>query len=227
MRNIDVFARNRLFFSEEEFSILQNAFVAVVGVGGIGCIVSEILVRTGVGKIIIIDKGIIDSPDLGRQSLYLIEDIGKNKVDVAREKLTNTTQRCKVIGYKEDIESSCIHNRFAQVDCVVDCLDNYTSRFILEDCLNDNIYLIHGGVANDFGQVTTIQKGKTQSLKDIYKGLTDEHSTKAVATTSVFIIGSLIAQETINVLLKKPKLLNKILVVELSDFYFNKIQLGG
>ena len=86
-------------------------------------------------------------------------------------------------------------------------------------------FLVHGGVQNDFGQITTIKIGKTQSLEEIYQGLRIPVPVPIIPQT-VTAIGSLFAQEIINNLFGKPQLLNKMLILELVDFSMFKMEIG-
>ena len=223
----DIFSRNALFFSKKEMDTIKKARIAIVGVGGLGCVVAEILTRMGIGLLTLIDNGIVDMPDLGRQSLYNVEDIGQKKVDAAKVSLSKKTDVCKIKTAFIDIKADCQKDMLSEVDGVADCLDNYESRFALENCIGKNLFLVHGGVENDYGQITTIIKGKTQKLSDIYSNIQglNKNRTIAVSTPSVFVVGSLMAYEVVNNILGKPKLINEMLVVELADFSFFKIKL--
>ncbi len=227
-RENDIYSRNALFFSKKEMDTIKKARIAIAGVGGLGCVVAEILSRMGVGFLTLIDNGIVDMPDLGRQSLYEIEDIGLKKVDAAKDSLLKKTDTCTIKTAFSDIKADCPKDMLSEVDGVADCLDNYESRFTLEDCIGKNLFLVHGGVENDYGQVTTIIKGKTQKLSDIYSNMHSSNNRRiiAVSTPSVFVVGSLMAYEVVNNILGKPKLINKMLVVELADFSFFKIDLN-
>ena len=227
-RENDIYSRNALFFSKKEMDTIKKARIAIAGVGGLGCVVAEILSRMGVGFLTLIDNGIVDMPDLGRQSLYEIEDIGLKKVDAAKDSLLKKTGTCTIKTAFFDIKADCPKDMLSEVDGVADCLDNYESRFALEDCIGKNLFLVHGGVENDYGQVTTIIKGKTQKLSDIYSNMHSSNNRRiiAVSTPSVFVVGSLMAYEVVNNILGKPKLINKMLVVELADFSFFKIDLN-
>ncbi len=227
-RENDIYSRNALFFSKKEMDTIKKARIAIAGVGGLGCVVAEILSRMGVGFLTLIDNGIVDMPDLGRQSLYEIEDIGLKKVDAAKDSLLKKTDTCTIKTAFFDIKADCPKDMLSEVDGVADCLDNYESRFTLEDCIGKNLFLVHGGVENDYGQVTTIIKGKTQKLSDIYSNMHSSNNRRiiAVSTPSVFVVGSLMAYEVVNNILGKPKLINKMLVVELADFSFFKIDLN-
>ncbi len=223
-----IFARNLLFWGQKKQQHLAEACVLVAGVGGLGCTVAEILVRAGVGTLIILDHGIVDEPDLNRQILYTLHDIGKAKVEVAAEKLAAIHQQSVIIPVSRKLEDdpalfkTLWHYQFHGI---ADCFDTFHSRFILEQLLKEDMFLVHGGVRNDYGQITTIKKQRTPSLRDIYAHLEDAGSTVPVCPQIVACIGTMIAHEVLNNLWQAPQLLNTLLIVELSDFTFSKIQL--
>ena len=225
----EIFARNILAWGEEKQQILADACVLVAGVGGLGCTVAEILVRSGVGKLIIIDNGIVDEPDLNRQILYTLDDLGKLKVDVAAEKLAAIHHRSTIIPIKRRIEDDA--GLFEtlwqhQFHGIADCFDNFSSRFILEQLLKEDMFFVHGGVENDYGQITTIKKNATRMLKEIYPNVEDATSPLPVCPQIVSCVASMMVDEVLNNLWDTPQLLNTLLVVELSDFTFSKIQLS-
>ena len=224
----NIFSRNISFWGEEKQEILKNSCILIAGVGGLGCTVSELLIRAGIGKLIIIDNGIIDKPDLNRQILYSIEDLEKAKIAVAAEKLTAIHKQSKVIALNMKIENNpAIHEILNQYnfDGIADCLDNFSSRFALEKLVTDKNFLVHGGVQDDYGQVTTIQKKSTKMLKEIYAGYANPEAPIPVTPAIVCCISSLMVQEIIYNLFNSPKLLNTLLIVELSDFSFFKVKL--
>ncbi len=224
-----LFSRSIRTWGEDKQQVIAESCILVAGVGGLGSIVSEILMRSGIGKIIIIDDGIIDEPDLNRQTLYTFEDIGKNKVDVAYKRLSAIHDQSEVIPINLKIEPETI---FADIikqyhfQGIADCLDNYESRFVLEQLLQTgDLFLVHGGVQNDFGQITTIIKDKTRLLKDLYKEVDKTEPSLPVCPQIVSCVGSIIAHEVLYNLWNVPRLLNTLLVVEFSDFSFFKIRL--
>ena len=125
--------------------------------------------------------------------------------------------------FQQDI-SDLQNMHLPHFDGIADCLDNFASRFELEELLSENQFLVHGGVQNDFGQITTIIPNKTQSLKDIYPGI---HIPVAVPVVPqiVITIGSMMAQEIIYNIFDKPQLINKMLIIELSDFSMFKVKI--
>jgi molybdopterin/thiamine biosynthesis adenylyltransferase len=229
MREFDeVFSRNILTWGEEKQQQLAEACILVAGVGGLGCTVAEILVRSGVGKLIIIDNGIIDEPDLNRQILYTRDDLGKAKVDVAAEKLSRIHAQSTIIPVNSRIIADpALLNRLWHYNFhgIADCLDNFSSRFILEGLLKEGMFLVHGGVQNDYGQITTIKKHTTKTLKALYPNVEDAGSPLPVCPQIVSCVGSMMASEIVYNLWNTPQLLNILFIIELSDFTFSKIQL--
>ncbi|MBC7197319.1 MAG: ThiF family adenylyltransferase, partial [Deferribacterales bacterium] len=102
------YSRQIVYWSEEFQNLLFKQSVFVAGIGGLGCIVAETLTRAGVGTIIICDSGIIDEPDLNRQSLYNENDLGKYKVDIAKLKLNAINSSCNIIKINTAIDNDFV-----------------------------------------------------------------------------------------------------------------------
>lgn len=223
----DLFSRHLAFWGEKKQQILANSSVVIAGVGGLGCIVAQILVRAGIGTLILVDHKPIDRPDLNRQALFTLEDMGKSKVEVASQKLSALTHFTRLIPLQLSITDPQFPGMLHQYafDGIADCLDNYQSRFALESVMGNQHFLVHGGVQEDYGQLTTIVKQQTPFLKDIYYGVQQEEKVIPVCPHIVFCLGSLMAYEVQKNLWNEPELRNTLLVVELSDFSFSKIPL--
>ena len=218
----NIFQRNIEFWGEKVHNCLQQSTILIAGCGGLGSVVSQNLVRSGIGGLVLIDFDKIEYSNLNRQFLYNLDDIGKNKAIVTKQKLEKINPFCEITTIEERLSLETDLTKF-KVSGFADCLDNYQSRYILESKLGKN-FLVHGGVSRDFGQVTTIKKNKTKSLLDIFQG-TKENKAKGISPQIVNIVGSIMADEIINCLIGKPKLLNKILVFELADYSIEFINL--
>jgi len=222
---MDLFSRNIKFWGAEKQALLKESSILIAGVGGLGCTVAENLVRAGIGKLILVDNDIVTETNLNRQILFDRFDIGKSKVITAQKKLLRINNEIEIIAIDKKIESIEDIRAINTDYCgIADCLDNYESRFILNDALKNDQFLVHGGVKNDFGQITTIKNGITQNLKQIFGDQKDEIE-PAVIPQTVITIGSLMAQEIINNIFGKPQLINKLLIVELSDFSMFKVEM--
>jgi len=221
----EMFHRNIQFWSEEKHKILTDSTILIAGVGGLGCVVADGLTRAGIGKLILIDNDEIEISNLNRQILYDQSDIGKPKVEIAELKLQAINPDLEIEILNHDV-SELKNLHLPYFDGIADCLDNFEARFELEKLLPPEHFLVHGGVQNDFGQITTIKPGKTQTLKEIFPGLHIPVSVPIIPQT-VMAIGSLMAQEIINNLFSKPQLQNKMLILELADFSTFKVEMGS
>ncbi len=124
--------RMRLLLSEEEMERIQNARVAVFGLGGVGGQTAEALVRSGIGAIDLIDNDDVDLTNMNRQILATRSSIGKLKVDVAEERFKDISPDLIVRKYPTfylpEQESDF---DFTQYNYVVDCIDTVTAKLSL------------------------------------------------------------------------------------------------
>ena len=205
-------------WNAENIKKFSASTVFIAGCGGLGSFVADSLVRSGIGKLILLDYDRVEISNLNRQVLYNENDVGKMKVDVAFGKLKGINSKLEILPINGTVEEKCDaifkENR---IDIVVDCLDNFESRFFLEEKLPSAIPLIHGGVEYDYGQVTTILKNKTPLLKEIYAGYKEKRK-KIVLPQIVAIIASIMVYETLVCLIATPNLENKMIIFQLSDF---------
>ncbi|MBU2513171.1 HesA/MoeB/ThiF family protein [bacterium] len=224
-----VFSRNIGVWDRVKQQTLADSSILVAGAGGLGCFVAQTLVRSGIGRLYLMDDGIVDVPDLNRQILYIKDDLGLPKVTIAAERLSAIHGLTEII----PLQQRLVENRLLEINCplaeikgFVDCLDNYPSRYLLERMLPEKAFLVHGGVQEHYGQVTTIRKDLTPSLKSLYANTEDSDSPMAVCSQAVSCVASIMSFEVLNNIWGKPQLLNSLLIIELSDFTFSKIKLG-
>ena len=222
-----IFARHLPLIGEEGLKRLLNSTVLVAGAGGLGTVVLQILVRSGVGKLYIVDHGIVDEPDLNRQILYTREHLGKSKVEIASKQLRKIRD-LEIIALKETIDEN--FKIPEEVNVVVDCLDNFYGKFILNELsVRAKKPFVHAGISGFYGQITTIIPGETLNLKDMLRNVPlGKVGGLPVITTAPFILGTLEANEVIKFLTGKGTLFkNKILVVDLLYNDFQTIEFGG
>ncbi len=225
----EVFSRHTAIWGDDKQQALEEATVLVAGVGGLGSFVCQTLVRSGVGCLILVDGGIVDPPDLNRQILYTRADIGRFKVDIAAERLLAIHGLTTIVPLNQRISADTPLQHGlppGKISGLVDCLDNYNSRFLLEQMLTEEMFLVHGGVQETYGQVTTILKNRTPSLKSLYANIENPEGPMAVCSQAVASISSLMSMEVLNNIWGLPRLNGSLLIVELSDFTFSKIALS-
>lgn len=194
---------------------LKSAKVFVGGVGGLGCLVCETLVRSGLGKLYIADFDTVDQTNIHRQFLYTQDDIGKPKNLVAKVKLDSIGMKCDIETFKR-IDADF---KLPDVDVVVDCFDNKNSKYILSTLAHQrNLYFVHAGVFGYFGQVATLQNKKLEEV------LSFGDKKNYVIAQTVSTVASLQSMEVIKLICSiEPNLLNKILSVDLKSYTIDTI----
>ncbi|MFC2010794.1 ThiF family adenylyltransferase [Chloroflexota bacterium] len=152
-------------FGEEGQRKLKESHVIIAGVGGLGCTVSTYFACAGVGHITIIDCDTVELSNLNRQILHWDENIGEKKITSAAQKLGRLNPSIEVVPLHMQITKDNVRDVITGSDLVIDALDNFTTRFILNwACVAENIPFIHGGISGLSGQVTTIIPGETPCL---------------------------------------------------------------
>ncbi|BCV23570.1 molybdopterin-guanine dinucleotide biosynthesis protein B [Gelria sp. Kuro-4] len=136
---------------------LLNATVAVVGCGGLGGLVVELLARMGVGTLVLVDGDVFEDNNLNRQLLCTEADLGKPKVMAAYERVLAINAAVEVRCHETRLTKENAAFLLGGADVVVDALDNLPSRFVLERAARRlQIPLVHGAIAGFLGQVLTI-----------------------------------------------------------------------
>ncbi len=222
MSENDRYNRQVLHWGEERQKLLETATVLVAGVGGLGATVSQLLTRAGIGKLYLVDDGLINWPDLNRQLLYNETDIGLPKLAIAKQRLQQINSNVKIELLQQRIDHT--FQIPPDVSIIADCLDNYSSRFDLETGLAAGSFLIHGGIEGDQGQVLTLQKGKSQSLADIFTGTRQPQGEIPVTGAGATILAGFMVNELFNTIFGQPQLLNRFLIIGLSDLHLTFLE---
>ena len=139
-----MFERLELLIGKDNVKKLNNTKVLVIGLGGVGGILAETLVRNGIENITIIDNDKIDITNKNRQIIALDSTIGRNKTDVLRERLLDINSNCKVNIISDFIDKNNIDLLFSNpVDYVIDACDTVSTKILLiEECLKRNIKVV-------------------------------------------------------------------------------------
>jgi len=206
----------------EQVKLLQSK-VAIIGAGGLGGTVLELLARMGIGELIIADKDIIGDSNLNRQILSTETNLGQSKTEVAVKRVKEINSSIEITGHSVFIDSDNVKKIINGAEVVVDALDNLPSRFMLQKaCRELKIPLIHGAIAGFNGQLTTIFP-EDKGLELIYGSNKDlpEHGSEAelgAPTITPALIASLEVQEVVKILLKRGKLFrNRLLYIDIED----------
>lgn len=133
---------------------LLKSSVAVVGMGALGTVAAGILARAGVGKLVIVDRDVVELTDLQRQLLYDEADIGKPKALAATEKLKRINSEIKIEAAAADIDYKNIAKLVGVPNVVLDCTDNLETRFLINEyCLKNKIAWIHAAAIRETAQM--------------------------------------------------------------------------
>lgn len=128
----EIFSRTENLIGSEALEILKNSRVAVFGIGGVGGYTVEALARSGVGHIDIVDKDTVDITNINRQIIALNSTLGRDKVDVAEERIRDINPKCVVTKHKvfflPETKGSF---DFTQYDYIVDAIDTVTGKLCL------------------------------------------------------------------------------------------------
>lgn len=128
------FDRFKKLISEDSFENISSKTVLVVGVGGVGGYVVEALVRSGIGKIIIVDGDMVDETNINRQIIALSSTVGQFKVDVFEKRIKDINEKCEVIKINKFIDASNIDILFDyEFDYLVDACDTVSTKLALID----------------------------------------------------------------------------------------------
>lgn len=143
---------------------LRNANVLIVGMGGLGNPVALYLTAAGIGKLLIADGDQIDISNLQRQVLFNENDVGDNKVDVAAEKLQQNNSDVNIEVIDEMLDEELCDYYFPQVDVILDCTDNITTRYLInQKCIEHSIPLIIGAATGFDGQQLVVDPRNPES----------------------------------------------------------------
>jgi len=182
---------------------LKRARVGILGLGGLGSPVAQYLTAAGVGKLVLVDDQAPEISNLNRQVLHWEEDckLGTPKVKSAATKLKKLNSRVQIEPIQLRISEENIEDVFSSVDLVVDCLDDFQPRLLLNNfCVQSKKPFIHGAVESFHGQVTTIIPGSTPCLRCIFPMAPPKKVRIPILGATAGVFGSIQAAEAVNLI---------------------------
>lgn len=197
---------------EEGQKKLSSAKILVCGAGGLGSTVIANLASVGIGTIGIVDNDVLEISNLNRQYIHKFDNIGKIKVESAAEWIKEFNPEISVKTYQIRLNKENYSDIVKDYDFIMDCFDSFESKFLLNEiAVKTGKTLIHGGVTEFYGQVTTIIPQKTACLKCILPE-NDGYIIKGVLSPAVSTIASFEAMEAVKIILGVGETLeNKLL----------------
>ena len=126
---LEQFSRTELIIGKEAIEKLNNSKVAVFGIGGVGSFVIEGLVRAGIQNFILVDSDVVDITNLNRQLIATHNTVGKDKVEVCKERILSINPNAKVEVYKEFFEPENTSIKLDNsISYIVDAIDTVTAK---------------------------------------------------------------------------------------------------
>lgn len=193
-------------FGEAGQRALKNASVLVIGAGGLGCPVLLYLNAMGMGRIGIMDGDQVQISNLHRQVLFGEGDLGKNKAVTAAKALNTNNSQTQIDVFQENITKENAVNIVFEYDIVVDCSDNFPTRYLVNDiCFLMNKPLVFAAINGFEGQVAVFNWKSSGNYRDLYPIMPVFGEVANCEETGVLgvlagIIGSIQAAEVIKII---------------------------
>jgi len=170
----DQFERYKRHLALPEFGVdaqrrLLASRVLLIGAGGLGCPLAQYLAAAGVGTLGLIDPDVVDASNLQRQVLYGMRDVGRSKVEVARERILAQNPDVKVETHALRLSAANARERLAEYDVVVDGTDNFPTRYLANDaCVLLGKPNVHGSIFRFEGQATVFDARRGPCYRCLY-----------------------------------------------------------
>lgn len=215
---------------EGQQRLLRSA-VLLVGLGGLGSAVAPALAAAGVGHIGLADPDTVSESNLQRQTLYTERQIGQPKCEAARERLATLSSHTLYDLHAEGITPENARRIIAGYDLVIDCCDNFPTRYLLDDvCVACGKPWVHGAIGAFGGMVTVFNHRRAKRYAELYPDrealCAREQTVQGVVGTVPAVVGALEASEALKILARFGEMLDgrlftidlKTMQTELTDF---------
>lgn len=211
---------------------LLNSKVLIIGAGGLGAPAAMYLAAAGVGTIGIADADEVDLSNLQRQIIHATEDLGKAKVQSAKETMNRMNPDVTVNTYRTFVTSENIKDLIKEYDFVIDGTDNFPAKFLINDaCVMEKKPFCHAGIIRFKGQLMTYVPGEGPCYRCVFKNPPPKDAVPTCKQAGVIgamggVIGSLQAMEAIKYLLGVGDLLTGyLLTYDALTMEFRKVKL--
>jgi molybdopterin-synthase adenylyltransferase len=223
------YCRNQQSLNNKEQIRLLNSHVTVIGQGGLGGTVTEILTRIGIGRLTLVDADIFEESNLNRQLLSTVDNLGSSKAEAGKKRVQSINPAIEVTAITSYLTSTNSLDILSGCELAVDCLDSIPSRFDLEEaCQYLKIPLVSAAIAGSTGQAMVIFPGD-DGLRRIYgdpqkaaqKGIETRLGTLPYTAT---LMAAVECAEVVEILCKQSSSLqNTILLADINDKSMEKM----
>lgn len=211
---------------------LAEGKVLIIGAGGLGSPAAMYLAAAGVGTIGIADADVVDITNLQRQVIHETADIGKPKVQSAKETMLALNPDVTVNTYEVFVDSSNIAELIREYDFILDCTDNFAAKYLINDaCVMEGKPFSHAGILRFSGQLLTYVPGKGPCFRCLFRLPPPPEMVPTCREAGVVgampgVVGCLQAVEAIKYLTGAGELLTgRLLTVDTLTMEFHTIEL--
>ncbi|WP_426095082.1 HesA/MoeB/ThiF family protein [Flavobacterium sp. DSR2-3-3] len=209
---------------------LKKAKVLVIGAGGLGCPILQYIATAGVGTIGIVDFDKIELHNLHRQILYTEQQVGKSKALTAKSVLESLNPLIDIVAFEEKLTMENAMQIIMNFDVVVDGSDNFATRYLVNDtCVILGKSLIYGSILKFEGQMAVFNYNGNKNLRDLFPEPPNPKDVpncnfNGVLGTLPGIIGTMMAHETLKLIMDLPTLKNELVLFNTLDWSFKKLK---
>ncbi|MFD2892507.1 HesA/MoeB/ThiF family protein [Flavobacterium chuncheonense] len=209
---------------------LKKAKVLVIGAGGLGCPILQYIATAGVGTIGIVDFDKIELHNLHRQILYTEPQIGESKATIAKATIEKLNPLIQVLAFEEKLADHNVSNILKDFDVIVDGSDNFETRYLVNDtCVALDKPLVYGSILGFEGQLAIFNHKNSKNLRDIFPEPPNPEdvpncSLNGVLGTLPGMIGTMMAHETLKLIIGLPTLQNELVLFSTLEHNFVKLK---
>jgi len=211
---------------------LKAARVLMIGTGGLGAPTGMYLAAAGVGTLGVVDFDVVDASNLQRQIVHGTKDVGRPKIESARDRLSDINPHVKIEAYETRLTSENALELFREYDMVVDGTDNFPTRYLVNDaCVLTGKPNVYGSIFRFEGQASVFWAARGACYRCLYPeppppGLVPSCAEGGVLGVLPGIIGAIQANEAIKLILGGGEpLVNRLLLFDAWKLRFRELKL--
>ena len=215
--------RHEVLIGKKSQERIEQATIAIIGIGAIGSVAAELIARSGVKKIILLDRDTVEESNFNSQAIYTEEDIGIPKVYAAEKFLKKINSSIDIETHFEHLDRDNIN--IIKSDIILDCTDNLETRFLINEfSLKNKIPFVYGAAIMDKGYVFNIIPGSS-CLRCILKNAQTNETceTSGILNAVAALVASVQASEALKIITKREHE-KDLIYVSLRDNVLEKIK---
>ena len=209
---------------------INAAKVLVIGAGGLGSPVIQYLAAAGVGTLAVADFDVLEIHNLNRQIIHQEKNVGKPKVTSASEFVSALNSAINFIPINTKITSENIQQILSPYDIVVDCSDNFKTRYLVNDaCVLLDKILVYGSILSFEGQLAVFNYKGSKNLRDLFPEPPNNENLPDCDSLGVLgplpgIIGSMMAMQTLQIICELEVNSNTLILINTKYWKFTEIR---